>query len=126
MWQVLRDLKADRIGHAVHALPDPKLMEYLAEYQIGIESNLTSNVQTSTVPDYASHPLKTFLEHGIPATINTDDPGISAIDISYEYKMAVEKVGLSVEQVRQAQKNALAVAFLSEEEKQTLNSHFHN
>jgi len=40
--------------------------------------------------------------------------------------MAVEKVGLSVEQVRQAQKNALAVAFLSEEEKQTLNSHFHN
>jgi len=96
MWQVLRDLKADRIGHAVHALPDPVLMKYLAEHQVGIESNLTSNVQTSTVPDYASHPLKTFLEHGIPATINTDDPGISAIDIYYEYQMAVEKVGLSV------------------------------
>ena len=120
MWQVLRDLKADRIGHAVHAVEDPALMEYLAEHQVGVESNLTSNVQTSTVPDYASHPLKTFLEHGIPATINTDDPGISAIDISYEYQMAVEKAGLSVEQVRQAQKNALAVAFLSEEEKQAL------
>ena len=120
MWQVLRDLKADRIGHAVHALPDPALMDYLAEHQVGIESNLTSNVQTSTVPDYASHPLKTFLEHGIPATINTDDPGISAIDISYEYQMAVEQVGLSLEQVRQAQKNALAVAFLTDGEKQTL------
>ena len=117
MWQVLRDLKAERIGHAQ---TDPALMEYLAEHQVGVESNLTSNVQTSTVPDYASHPLKTFLEHGIPATINTDDPGISAIDISYEYQMAVEKAGLSVEQVRQAQKNALAVAFLSEEEKQAL------
>ena len=120
VWQALRELKAERIGHAVHAVSDPALLDYLAEKQIGVESNLTSNVQTSTVPDYASHPLKTFLEHGIPATINTDDPGISAIDINYEYDMAVEKVGLSVEQVRQAQQNALQVCFLSEEEKQAL------
>jgi adenosine deaminase len=120
VWQALRELGAERIGHAVHALPDPALMEYLAEHQVGIESNLTSNVQTSTVPDYASHPLKTFLEHGIPATINTDDPGISAIDISYEYQMAVEQVGLSMEQVHQAQHNALQVCFLSEPDKQAL------
>jgi adenosine deaminase len=120
VWQALQELGAERIGHAVHAVEDPALMDYLAEHQIGIESNLTSNVQTSTVPDYASHPLKTFLEHGIPATINTDDPGISAIDIAYEYEMAVTKVGLNMEQVRQAQHNALAVAFLTEEEKQAL------
>ncbi|HAF62794.1 MAG TPA: adenosine deaminase [Anaerolineaceae bacterium] len=120
VWQALRELGAERIGHAVHAVQDPALLDYLAEQQIGIESNLTSNVQTSTVLSYAAHPLKTFLERGIPATINTDDPGISAIDISYEYTMAVEKVGLSVEQVRQAQRNALAVAFLTEEEKQAL------
>jgi len=116
----LHELGAERIGHAVYALPDLALMEYLAEYQIGIESNLTSNAQTSTVPNYASHPLKTFLEHGIPATINNDDPGISAIDISYEYQMAVEQVGLSMEQARQAQKNALDVTFLMEKEKQAL------
>jgi len=117
VWQALNGLGAERIGHAVHAVQDPALLDYLAEQQIGIESNLTSNVQTSTVPSYAAHPLKTFLEHGIPATINTDDPGISAIDIAYEYQMAVEEVGLSLEQVRQAQRNALQVCFLSEEEK---------
>jgi len=120
VWQALNELGAERLGHAVHAVQDPALLDYLAEKQIGIESNLTSNVQTSTVPSYAAHPLKTFLEHGIPATINTDDPGISAIDIGYEYKMAVEEVGLTVEQVRQAQKNALQVCFLSEEEKRAL------
>ncbi len=120
VWQALRELGAERLGHAVHAVSDPALLDYLAEQRVGVESNLTSNVQTSTVPDYASHPLKLFLERGIPATINTDDPGISAIDISYEYTMAVEKVGLSVEQVRQAQRNALQVCFLSEEEKQAL------
>ena len=120
VWQAIRELKAERIGHAVTAMQDPALMDYLTEHQIGIESNLTSNVQTSTVPDYSSHPLKTFLEHGIPATINTDDPGISAIDINYEYDMAVEKAGLSKEQAKQAQENALQQCFLNEEEKEGL------
>ena len=73
------DLKAERIGHAVYALKDPALLDYLAEHNIGVESSLTSNVQTSTVADYASHPISTFLRHGIAATINTDDPGISAV-----------------------------------------------
>ncbi len=51
-------------------------MDFLAEQQIGIESCLTSNIQTSTVAELAAHPLKTFLEHGIRASINTDDPGV--------------------------------------------------
>jgi adenosine deaminase len=99
---------------------DPALIDYLAEKRIGVEMNLTSNVQTSTVPDYASHPLKTMLEKNILATINTDDPGISAIDLPFEYRMAVEKAGLSQKQVDQAQQNALDLAFLSLAEKAAL------
>ena len=95
-------------------------LDYLAEQHIGIESNLSSNVQTSTVPSDSAHPPKTFLEHGTPATINTNDPVISVIDISYEYQMAVKEVGLYVEQGRQAQRNALQMCFLREEEKQVL------
>ena len=59
-------------------------METLAERQIGIETSLTSNVQTSTVPDYASHPARRFLERGMVVTLNTDDPGISDIDLHVE------------------------------------------
>ena len=44
VWQAIHDLEADRIGHAVHAVEDERLMDYLAEHQIGVESNLTSNV----------------------------------------------------------------------------------
>jgi len=117
VWQAVRELGAERIGHGVSAVHDPALLDYLAERRIGVESNLTSNVQTSTVPDYASHPLRRFLEHGILATINTDDPGISAIDLRYEYEVAAPAAGLTAEQIRQAQRNALAVAFLSQEEK---------
>jgi adenosine deaminase len=120
VWQALRQLGAERIGHAVHAPEDPQLMEYLAAKGIGIESNLTSNVQTSTVSDYPSHPLRTFLENGIRATINTDDPGISAIDLAHEYNVAAPAAGLSREQIWQAQRNALAVAFISATEKTDL------
>ncbi len=120
VWQAISELGAERIGHAVHAPEDPYLMDYLAEHQIGIESNLTSNVQTSTVAGYASHPLRLFLERGLLATINTDDPGISAVDLRYELEVAAPAAGLSAAQVRQAQENALKVAFLSEKEKAAL------
>ncbi len=116
IWQAVRELGAERIGHGVSAVRDPALLDYMAERRIGVESNLTSNVQTSTVPDYASHPLRRFLAHGILATINTDDPGISAIDLRYEYEVAAPAAGLTAEQIRQAQRNALQVAFLSEKD----------
>jgi adenosine deaminase len=120
VWCALRELHADRIGHAVSASQDPALLDYFAENQIGIEANLTSNVQTSTVPDYHRHPLRRFLELGIPATINTDDPGISNITLSYEYEVAAPAAGLSPEQIHQAQRNALQVAFMSEGERSAL------
>lgn len=120
IWQAINELGAVRIGHAVHALDDPTLVAFMAENSIGVEANLTSNVQTSTVPDYASHPVRRFLESGLLATLNSDDPGISGIDLAHEYEVAAPAAGLSQEQIRQAQKNALAVAFLSSGEKQIL------
>lgn len=120
VWQAVRELGAERIGHGVTAVQDAALLDMLAERRIGIESNLTSNVQTETVAEYARHPLRLFLERGLAATINTDDPGISAIDLAYEYDVAAPAAGLSPEHIRQAQANALEVAFLSEAERAEL------
>ena len=117
VWQAVRDLKATRIGHGARAIEDPALLDYLALHQIGIESCLTSNVQTCTVPDYANHPLRAFLERGLLASINTDDPGISDIDLPYEYQTAAPAAGLTIDQIRQAQHNGLAIAFLSDDER---------
>jgi adenosine deaminase len=120
IWQAIYDLGATRIGHGIRAVEDPALLDYLAEHRIGLETNLTSNVQTSVVPDYASHPLRQLVEHDIPASINSDDPVISGIDLPYEYRVAATAAGLTPEQIRQVQANALETAFLSAEEKQTL------
>jgi adenosine deaminase len=120
IWQAIQGLGATRIGHAVAAIDDPLLMEHMALQQIAIESNLTSNVQTSTVPNYDSHPAHHFLERGLLVTLNTDDPGISAIDLRHEYEVAAPAAGLSREQIRQAQHNALEAAFLSKVDKKAL------
>jgi adenosine deaminase len=120
IWQAIRELGAERIGHGVRAIDDPALMDTLASRKIGIESNLTSNVQTSTVPDYANHPLRHFLAHGLLGTINTDDPSVSGIDLAYEYRVAAPAAGLNPEQIRQAQRNSLEIAFLPESEKREL------
>ncbi|AMF95850.1 adenosine deaminase [Vibrio fluvialis] len=120
MWQAIRDLGATRIGHGVKAIHDPQLMDYLAKHRIGIESCLTSNIQTSTVESLALHPLKRFLEYGVLACLNTDDPAVEGIELPYEYEVAAPQAGLSQEQIRQAQLNSLELAFLSDTDKQTL------
>lgn len=120
IWQAIRELGAERIGHGVKAVEDRALMDFLAEQRIGIESCLTSNIQTSTVPSLERHPLKVFLEHGVLASLNTDDPAVQGIDIIHEYEVAAPAAGLSEVQIRQAQINGLEIAFLSAQEKQAL------
>ncbi|MEW5559868.1 adenosine deaminase [Enterobacter asburiae] len=120
IWQAIRELGAERIGHGVKAVEDPALMDFLVEQRIGIESCLTSNIQTSTVAELARHPLKTFLEHGVLASLNTDDPAVQGVDLIHEYEVAAPAAGLSAAQIRQAQINGLEIAFLSAQEKQAL------
>ena len=120
VWMALQKLGATRIGHGIRAIDDPKLLDHLRDHRIGLEVNLTSNVQTNTVPSFAAHPMKQFLAHGLLATINTDDPVISAIDLRHEYTVAAPAAGLTPEEIHRAQRNALEIAFLSAGEKAAL------
>ncbi len=122
VWAALRELGATRIGHGIRAIDDPVLLDYLAEHRIGLEINLTSNVQTNTVADFASHPLKQFLARGLLATINTDDPVISGIDLRHEFEVAAPAAGLTPQEIRLAQQHAVTIAFLTPEERARLTS----
>lgn len=119
VW-ALDDLGADRIGHATRAGEDPALLDRLAADKVGIEMNLTSNVQTSSVPSLSAHPIRAFLDHGLLVTINTDDPTISGIDLAHEYAVAAPAAGLDAPRLRQAQANALEIAFIGDDERRSL------
>ena len=122
VWSAIRDLGAERIGHGFRAIEDPALVDYLVEQGIGLEACPTSNLHTSTVENYAAHPIRQLADRGVKFCLNTDDPGISAIDIAHEYLVAAPAVGLSPEQLRQSQIDGLEMAFLSEQEKSDLQS----
>jgi adenosine deaminase len=120
VWSAIRDLGAERIGHGFRAIEDPALVDHLVERGIGLESCPTSNLHISAIKDYASHPIKQLADKGVKFCLNTDDPGISAIDLAHEYNVAAAAVGLSQEQVRQSQRHGLEMAFLSRQEKAEL------
>jgi adenosine deaminase len=120
IWAAIHDLGATRIGHALHAIDDRALMDYMADNQIGVEISLTSNVQISAVPDYASHPIASYVAHGMRVTLNTDDPAISRITLPHEYNVAAPAAGLTPDQIRQIQHNGLAAGFLTDRERATL------
>ena len=114
IWQAIDELGATRIGHGVAAREDSGLMDFMANNGISIECCLTSNFQTGACTDIARHPITTFIEKGIVVTLNTDDPGVSGIEIGDEYKLAREVVGLTTEQLTQIQLNGVDVAFVED------------
>lgn len=120
IWDAINLLGATRIGHGVAAIKDMKLMDYLVEHTISIESCPTSNYQTATISDIKEHPLRTFFDHGVNVFLNTDDPAVSNIDIKNEYNVAQEILGFNAEELSQIQKNGVKAAFLTEQEKQAL------
>jgi adenosine deaminase len=120
VWSAIRDLGAERIGHGFRSIEDPALVDYLAEQGIGLECCPTSNLHISAIPDYASHPIRELANRGVTFCLNTDDPGISNIDISHEYDIAAPAIGLTPQQMRKAQIDALDMAFLSDAERREL------
>jgi adenosine deaminase len=88
VWSAIRDLGAVRIGHGFRSIEDPALVDYLAEQGIGLEICPTSNLHTTTVASYGLHPVRQLADRGVKFCLNTDDPGISNINIAHEYEVA--------------------------------------
>jgi len=120
VWSAIRDLGAERVGHGIRSIEDPALVDYLAEQQIGLEVCLSSNLHTSTVPSLAQHPARALLQAGVRLNLNTDDPGISGIDLPGEFNKAAPAAGLGAHLIRRAQQFGLAMAFISDSEKEQL------
>ena len=74
IWESVRLLGAERIGHGCSAAEDPELLAHLAAEGIVLEVCPTSNIATRAVARIEDHPLRTFVEAGVPVTINSDDP----------------------------------------------------
>ena len=79
------DFGAKRIGHGVAAAGSEELLKRIKRENVLIECCPTSNLQTGAVPSLAAHPIKRFLERGIPVALCSDNMTVSDTDIPREW-----------------------------------------
>lgn len=109
-----------RIGHGVKAAGDPsgRTVELIKKRGITVETNPWSNYLTRAVPSLPQHPLKKFINAGVKCCIGADDPAILGTQLNREYALAVEKIGLSFDDINYTLKCALEGSFLEADKKQ--------
>ena len=112
VWDALRDLGAERIGHGISAARDPQLLSYLAEHRIPLEVCPTSNVRTRAVASIDEHPLPALVAAGVPVTINSDDPPMFGTTLEEEYAVAARLLGLDHAGVADLARAAVHASFL--------------
>ncbi|MET9533503.1 adenosine deaminase [Streptomyces sp. NPDC006649] len=112
VWDALRHLGAERIGHGTSSVQDPKLLDHLAEQGIALEVCPTSNIATRAVRTLAEHPLKDMVDAGVLVTINSDDPPMFGTDLNNEYLVAARLLGLDEKGIAELAKNAVTASFL--------------
>ncbi|NBE56342.1 adenosine deaminase [Streptomyces sp. YC537] len=105
---------AERIGHGVDLVHEDDWQgtaRSMAAKEVAVEVPFTSNAQILGVRG-ADHPFETYRRYGVPVVLATDDPGISRVDISHEYRYAAETYGLSYAELKDVARASLEYAFL--------------
>jgi aminodeoxyfutalosine deaminase len=116
IWSAI-NIGAERVGHALSAQQDVELMDVLAERQIPLELNVTSNIRTGCCAEFEMHPLKEYFERGLMVTLNSDDPPMFGSNLLEEYMLVHERYGFTLEQMRELAANAVEASFLGPEKK---------
>jgi adenosine deaminase len=118
--EALEVLQANRIAHGVRILEDPEVVAIARERGTPFEVCITSNFQTGVVPGLGGHPFVKMLDCGLNVLLCTDDPSISAIRLSDEYRAACLQLGLSRERLEERILAAARASFLPDAEKARL------
>lgn len=108
-----------RIGHAVYAARDPRLLDLLAQSGLTVECSLSCNVVLGAAPSYEEHPIHQFEERGIPVALCSDIPVQIATTIGREYALA-HALGFSRDQLLAFTTNAVRASFAPSERKTLL------
>jgi adenosine deaminase len=118
--EAIEVLGAERIGHGVRVMEDASVVTMARECGTAFEVCVTSNYQSGVIPALINHPLPRMLMADLNVTLNTDDPSVSRIDLSHEFKLAREDLGLPIDVLKQRVLAAATASFLPENEKAEL------
>jgi adenosine deaminase len=120
VWGALNLIHVSRIDHGNRSLEDPILTEELVKRKIPLTVCPLSNLKLKVVNDMTKHPLKTMLEKGMMATVNSDDPAYFGGYINENYIAVAKALNLTKEQIVQLAKNSFTASFLEENEREKM------
>jgi adenosine deaminase len=120
IWGALLELKVDRIGHGTRAAEDKELLKYLANNKIPVEVCPLSNLRTKVISTMKDHPVKTFIDAGIPVSINTDDPKMFNNSLFEEYQSLQDTFNYSDQDIQSIIINSIDTMWLDKKGKEKL------
>jgi adenosine deaminase len=110
--EAIEALGVRRLGHGVSVAADPEVTALARDRGVALEMCPTSNHRTHAVERLADHPARRLLDQGVLVTINTDDPGLFAIDLTHELETCRTALGFTDDDLRRVTRNAIEASFV--------------
>jgi aminodeoxyfutalosine deaminase len=111
VWDAIRLLGAERIGHGTSSAQDPALLRHLAETGIPLEVCPSSNIATRAVATLEEHPIRAFRDAGVTVTVNSDDPPMFGTTLNREYAVAARLLDLDEAGLAELARTAVRASF---------------
>ena len=121
IWAGLRLLGCERIDHGIAAVADPELLRVLADRRVPLTVCPNSNVLiANAVPRLELHPFRRMREAGLLATLNTDDPALTDLDLGKEYASVQRAYGYGWDDMVRIALDGVEAAWLDDDDKRAL------
>ncbi len=112
IWSALDVLKVERIDHGVQAAKDSSLMQRLVKDKMPLTVCPLSNLKLCVFPSLAAHNLKTLLDAGIVATVNSDDPAYFGGYLNENFTQTFAATGLTSQHAYTLARNSFEASFV--------------
>ena len=112
VWQTLRLLEPQRIGHGTRSIEDPRLVEHLRQERIHLELCPSSNVQIiPSIPSWTHHPIHRLYRAGVSLSVSTDTRMLTPATLTGEYEGLLRTFGWGAEELLRTNRMAMEAAF---------------
>ena len=118
-------LGVERIDHGVAVVEDPELVRWMAGERVPITVCPNSNIVIANrFPSLAEHPFGAMRRAGLLATINTDDPGMTDLDLGIEYRTVAAAQGFGFDDVAAIALDGIEASWLDDADRRQLRAEF--
>jgi adenosine deaminase len=127
VWETLRLLEPQRIGHGTRCIEDPKLVDHLRRERIHLELCPSANVQIiPSIGSMEEHPIERLYRAGVSLNVNSDSRMLTPTTLTREYEILQSVFNWREQDLLRANLMGLEAAFVDNGVKQELRKRLQN